>query len=238
MAGPRSGHSDPRLSPARRRVLRAVADLEPSGQVTLADVAARLGGHPNTSRQQLDALVRDGFLDSTPVARAAPGRRPLAFAPTARGRRALEQGGGEEYRELVGAFASYLVHQPEPAVEARRVGALWGAEQAGGLTAAAGAASPLEAVVEVLDALGFEPAPARTRAGQDAVVLTRCPLLDAAGQHPEVVCEIHAGLIDGVLRRLGEAGGVTLLPFADPQGCLVRLDQPPANGGSTSRRAS
>ncbi len=236
MAGPQPGSAHPRLSPARRRVLQAVADLERLGQVTLAGVAAHLGGHPNTSRQQLDALVREGFLDSAPIARSAPGRRPLAFLVTPRGQRALDAG-GDEYRELVGAFASYLVHQPEPTVEARRVGDLWGAEQASTLAPTSGA-TPLEAVVEVLDILGFEPAPARTEAGQDAVVLTRCPLLDAAGQHPEVVCEIHAGLIDGVLRRLGKVGGVELLPFADPHGCLVRLDQPPANGGSTSRRAS
>ena len=237
MPGPRPPSSHARLSPARRRVLQAVHDLSPLGQVSLADVSAHLGGHPNTSRQQLDGLVREGFLDSAPIARSTPGRRPLAFSLTRRGQRALEESGGEEYRELVGAFASYLVHQPAPAVEARRVGDLWGAEHVAALGPAAGA-SPFEAVVEVLEILGFEPTPARTDTGEDAVVLRRCPLLDAVSEHPEVVCEIHAGLIDGILKRIGAAGGVELLPFSDPDGCRLRFDQPPANGGSTSRRAS
>ena len=237
MDGPRPGSSHARLSRARQRVLQAVDDLSRLGQVTLADVAVHLGGHPNTSRQQLDALARDGLVETVRVTRAAPGRRPHAYSITARGHRALANSSGEEYRDLVGAFASYLVSQPAPEEEARRVGSLWGAEQAATLSPS-GEVSPFEAVVEVLDALGFEPTPARTEDGQDAVVLTRCPLLDAAGEHPEVVCEIHAGLIDGVLKRIGAAEGVVLLPFSDPDGCRLMLDQPPAKGGSTSRRAS
>ena len=43
-------------------------------------------------------------------------------------------------------------------------------------------------------------------------------------EHPDVVCELHRGLVDGVLQRLGAHGGVALMPFSEPDGCLLRLN--------------
>lgn len=214
----------PSLSPARMRVLRAVDALGPA-PVTLADVAARLGGHANTSRRQLDALVADGLLGAAPLPSPGPGRHPRGFRVTAAGREALGHT-GDEYRGLVGAFAAYLVGRPE--AEAREVGRVWGAAKAvppdaGVAAQASDRDHPTRRLIEVLDTLGFESAPIETETGGSGVVLRACPLLDAAGDHPEVMCELHRGMVDGVLRRLGAADGVTLVPFAEPAGChLIR----------------
>jgi len=224
MTGPRPTPPPPALSAARERVLRAVADA--AGPVTLADLAERLGGHPNTTRQQLDALAVDGLVDARVLQRETRGRPPQAFTLTDLGRRAL--GAHPEYAEMLGAFATYLVRRGRPGEEAREVGAIWGAERADAVASrlAAGASAPpgpADGLVEVLAMLGFEPERARTPADEPAVVLRACPLLGLAREHPEVICELHRGLVDGVMRRLGASGGVELIPFAEPDGCRVRL---------------
>ncbi|MEO7422274.1 MAG: transcriptional regulator, partial [Ornithinibacter sp.] len=58
------------------------------------------------------------------------------------------------------------------------------------------------------------------------VLLRTCPLLEAATRHPEVVCEVHAGLVAGAHTAHGGSGeGVVLEPFALPGAC--RLTLPP-----------
>lgn len=246
MAGPRPVH-EPSLGPARERVLRAVADAE--GPVMLADLVARLGGHPNTTRQALDALVADGLVDRRTVPRATRGRPPFAFRVTDLGRRVL---GGGDYAELVGAFATYLVGRGRPAEEAREVGRIWGAGRAttlppvgtagvadgadsggtagvadgadsGGTAGAADGADSVGAVVDVLEALGFDPERLPAGTGGVSLVLRACPLLELVEQHPDVSCALHHGLVDGVLQRLGASVGVDLTPFSEPDGCRLRL---------------
>ena len=55
------------------------------------------------------------------------------------------------------------------------------------------------------------------------MILRTCPLLETAHGSPEFVCNIHHGLIDGVLRRIGAREGVELLPFSEPDGCRMHL---------------
>lgn len=64
-----------------------------------------------------------------------------------------------------------------------------------------------------------------TSAPNDRVIELRgCPFRDAAVEHPEVVCSAHRGLLDGTVERLGhDTGEATLLPFVEPELCLVRL---------------
>lgn len=207
------------LSKARHRVLAAVAELAKDGPVLLADVAAYVGGHPNTSRQQLDILTEDGLVAAEPMVRAGRGRRPLGFTVTARGRQALVGSTGNVERvELLKAFAAYLVTRPDPVAEARAVGRLWSAELDD--ARAATQSEGVDEIVEVLEMLGFDPAHATTDQGE-AVLLRACPLLDLAHDESSVVCELHRGLIEGVLHRVGSPDGVELLPFATDNGCHV-----------------
>ena len=88
----------------------------------------------------------------------------------------------------------------------------------------------------MLGDLGFAPVPQEDDPAQ--VRLTRCPLLEAAHRHPEVVCGVHLGIVRGALAQLGaDPSGAGLVPFAEPGAC--RLVVPPGDRApsSTDRRA-
>lgn len=54
----------------------------------------------------------------------------------------------------------------------------------------------------------------------------RCPLRDVARRYPEVVCQVHQGLIAGALTELGgDDAGVDLLPFSESDACRLVLPQ-------------
>ena len=95
------------LGDARQRVLSVVADAADPG-VTVAEVAARLGGHPNGSRAHLDGLLADGLVASAPSKPSGRGRPALRYRITAAGRRALAGRTGSDYRGLAHAFAAHL----------------------------------------------------------------------------------------------------------------------------------
>lgn len=78
-------------------------------------------------------------------------------------------------------------------------------------------------IIELLRRLGFSPT-----TDDGGIVLRTCPLLELARKNPEVVCAIHAGLIDGAHERLGRVGAAAdLRPFAEPGACRLRLGETP-----------
>ena len=226
--GPRPLTPPPILSAPRQRVLRATLELD-GADVTINQVAEHLGGHPNSARQHLDALVTQRLLTAADVQSGRPGRRPRGYSLTAPGRQELGTKHVDETCELAGVFASYMVANGSGIEEARGIGNAWGDLRAGELTEEQ-TQRPLDAVVEVLDILGFDPAAIQTTEGE-AVILRTCPLLDLAHNSPDFNCNIHHGLIDGVLRRIGAREGVELLPFSDPDGCRLKLTAPPEQDG-------
>jgi predicted ArsR family transcriptional regulator len=79
-------------------------------------------------------------------------------------------------------------------------------------------------VVTILEELGFAPSH-DARVG--VIKLGRCPLLEAAHQHPEVVCGVHLGVVRGILAELGNDPAQTertaLQPFSEPGACRLEL---------------
>ena len=69
------------LSPARRRVLRAVQ--ESASPVSAAELAQDLGLHHNTVREHLESLVKQGMVSMTPVSTGRRGRPTLRYQVTA-----------------------------------------------------------------------------------------------------------------------------------------------------------
>lgn len=204
------------LTPARRRVLSAV--IEAPG--TLNDLVDRLGGHPNTTRQHLEALAAEGLVESETVAIEGPGRRPQSYTATGEGVRALRgEEGRTEYRELVGVIARDFVQHGHPAERSFEIGRRWGNERAA-LVAASGDRDAVKATLTTLFAeLGFSP-----REAPDGLIrLETCPMLDLAREYPQVICEIHRGLIQGVLDHVRSREQFELRPFAEPGACLVGL---------------
>lgn len=238
--------------------------------VPLAEIAAILGGHPNTARHHLRRLIEDGLAQAEREKPHGRGRPGMLFLATRAGRGALRRGPGGavgHYLTLAGAFAERLARETDPREVSRAVGHSWGeslvaaqadegtgdaavprvgegrAPSAGtvasvgaGDGASAAAAPPVDAaegpserVAHMLDGLGFAPE-ALPEPGTFA--LTQCPLLDAAKRHPDVVCEVHTGLIEAAHAAFGGSGKARLEAFARPGACVLRLGDASLDGSA------
>ena len=212
----------------------------------MGDLVAVLGGHPNSTRHHLRVLVTAGLVHAdVPAGERGRGRPAVRHVVTPEGRDAASGSlAGDpsvtEYLLLAGVFADRLAALGgDPSQESRAVGRAWGAALAArdvdaptaptASGAPAGPADPHRQVLGLLERLGFSP---RTRSvrGDEApedvrdVDLRTCPLLDAARRHPEVVCQVHAGLVSGADAAYGGSGeGVRLVPFASPGACHLTL---------------
>lgn len=185
---------------------------------TLAALVATTGLHANTVREHLEALERQGLVRRHRAAPAGRGRPAWLYEAT------NASGGHSEYAGLAAALAT-AIHRssPTPREDAIAAGEDWGHELArehGGPERRTPAAAR-NRVVSLLDDVGFAPESDRS----DTVVrLTRCPLLEAAHRHPDIVCAVHLGLVRGALEEYGTApAGVELLPFAEPGACLLSM---------------
>jgi predicted ArsR family transcriptional regulator len=178
--------------------------LVASGPATLAELAAVLGGHPNTTRVQLEQLVEDGFVTEVHRPVSGRGRPARTYNATVVGRQiALEDPDRDEHSALVEAVAEYLAASPDPVAASLAVGRNWGRR----LTESLGTG-----LVPVLASQGFTP-----EETPDGIALRTCPLLASAQLRPDVVCGMHQGLIDALSPELWD-----LEPFAVPGACLVR----------------
>ena len=218
-AGPRSAELGPREAPTealpqsetRSRILDALRSR--SEPTSLADLSAATGLHVNTLRGHLDDLQDVGTVSRTPA--PAVGRGRPAWLYVADG---PDPAPGTEYAGLATALALSLERSSEsPRDEAVLAGQAWGRTLA---TEIPDAGAGSTRVVRVLERMGF--APRRSEPG--VVRLTRCPLLQAARAHPDVVCGVHLGIVQGVLAK-SRASSVSagLEPFAEPGACLLTL---------------
>lgn len=186
--------------------------------LTLASLVSATGLHENTLREHLTALVRRGLV------------RRYRAEPVGRGRPAWlyeltdEESADSEYAGLAAALAAAIARtNDDPGPAAATAGEEWGRELARDRGAAP--LSPRAArdeVLRLLDDLGFTPDVAPERPAE--VRLTRCPLLEVAHRHPEVVCAVHIGIVRGALSEYGaNASGSALVPFAEPGACLLTV---------------
>ncbi len=182
---------------------------EPVGVQQLAE---ELEVHPNTVREGLDLLRERGLVERH--RRASPGRGRPAWVYQADGTLREPDRRVREHGALAGALAAHLsATSPQPGSEGRAAGRRWGVALAAGRTGPA-----REVVLDVLEELDFSP----SVTGHD-ILLRTCPLLDVARAHPDVVCAVHEGMVQGVLEELGAPDDVRLSPFAHPAGCLLRI---------------
>ena len=74
----------------------------------------------------------------------------------------------------------------------------------------ADAPSCLEALVRELDVLGFDPAVDGSDDGEIAVIgFAHCPFRELAEAHPELVCALHRGMVEGFVEQTGGGGAST-----------------------------
>lgn len=193
-----------------------------TGPQRITDLAAELDVHPNTVRFHLDALLASGQVERVgPGGRAGPGRPALLFSAT----RQMDPDGPRNYRLLAEALAATIGSGADPAAKARQAGRRWGSDLAGPSARALPTSDGVPELLGVLQDLGF--APERRRAdGADQIGLRHCPFLELVGDHAQVICPLHLGLMEGVLAERGSPVQVTGLdPFAEPDLCLAHLDR-------------
>jgi predicted ArsR family transcriptional regulator len=224
---PRRGH----LSAARADILDALTDQpEPC---TIRALSALTRRHPNTIREHLNALADDRLAVRTRAAGQSRGRPAWLYSTNPE---VGSDPGVREYAGLASALAAQIARSRQPRVDAIEAGRRWGHElmrrsavaagegQVPGAAMAPTAVGARRAVVTLLEELGFAPSP-DARVG--VVKLRRCPLLEAAHQHPEVVCAVHLGLVRGALDELGtepeRSERTALQPFSEPGACRLDL---------------
>lgn len=193
-------------SSTRRRILLV---LQASTTAPTAhDLANRLGLHVTTVRFHLDQLEDVALVARQPGAGHRRGRPSIRY-------RATHTEVGRARDELLDAFVQILADDGEPGrAQSIRAGRRW----ADLLPDRAGDADT--AICDVLARLGFDPEP-----DGDSIRLRACPFREEARRHPDVVCQVHLGLAQRLAERAGEgdAGAVELVPFAEPELCLITL---------------
>lgn len=185
--------------------------------LSVADLSAVTGQHSNTLREHLDALISLGLLERSRRAGSGRGRPAYVYTLVPRGRDVAST-------SLFNALAGHLRATSE------HPGAT--AETLGRTTAAAAVSVPVtsgrDALVTAMEGWGFAPSPR----GDGPWLLRECPLLDVAVTDPDVVCGFHRGIARGIAESAGmDPSAVELVPFAEPDACLITLPEPSAPAG-------
>jgi len=219
---------NPRDSEQQLAVLKALGDetryamyeelARSTAALSASDLAERLGIHANTVRLHLERLREVGLVDVEAVHRGTVGRPQhlyflsagapgLGFDPPA-------------HALLAGLLAALAERVGADADEATQTGRVWGVD-AGRRTRSRTCLSALEAE---LTKLGFEPA-LESGGGEVSarIEFLHCPFRELAEAYPELVCNLHRGLCEGVVDSVG---GGTVEEFAtlyDPEPCHVTV---------------
>lgn len=213
-------------SPVRARLVDLLrADDRPWA---VQELAGRLDLHANTVRAHLAVLEEAGLVSAEPETRSRPGRPRHLFRATDAAATASRDG---EHRLLAQILASYLAGTADdPSAAAEEAGTAWGRHLVDPPDPFQ-QLPPSEAIdrlVDLLEAHGFAPELDDAEPETPRVLLRRCPFLDTAREHPEVVCAVHLGLMRGALDALGvEVVARDLQPFVQPDLCVSHLEMAP-----------
>lgn len=225
---------------SRALVLEQVRE-HPEG-VDTATLARSTGLHPNTVRFHLRILTEADIVTVSVDPSRKPGRPRRLFSatkvpppapPGAAG--TPGQGSQDGYTLLAAVLAQHLPKiSTDPGATAEAAGRSWVTDSTAedGTDQARSAAESVAEVNALLDELGFAPEAVRDSDGW-RILLHRCPFHTLAAEHPEIVCRLHLGLLQGAVDRLGRPGGmVHLQPFIAPGLCeafvpLTALAPPP-----------
>jgi predicted ArsR family transcriptional regulator len=184
-----------------------------------ADVADGLGLHPNTVRPHLERMREVGLLEVRTDVRHGVGR-PQHLYSLAPGAPSL----GLEpptFPLLAGMLVRLAARVGASGEDAAGVG-----REQGRLDAERHEQAPscLEALVDHLDALGFDPAVDGTDDGETAVVaFAHCPFRDLAEAHPELVCSLHRGMVEGFVAGVGGGDVEDFHPLVHRKPCQVTV---------------
>ena len=216
------------------------------------EISRKLNLHPNTVRLHLEKMRDAGLVEAEPDRHGTVGRpqyrwracRSAVEAAVAEAPELALEGGG--FRLLAHLLAALAAGGGASAAEVGRTEGVrrYRARGVGGAPAVRGGSTGrgsacLRAFIDELSKLGFDPVaedPDPGHAGDDggdgqertAVAFGRCPFRELAVLYPDLVCELHRGLSDGIASAAGEeSGGVLALEsfstLVDEDPCRAEL---------------
>ncbi len=182
--------------------------------VGVAELTTHFGLNHNAIRQHLAKLKAAGLVVEEVGVPDRPGRPPLRYRPAPE--IALRWGGTSPYEDL-----SLLLLEVAGGRPPREVGVEAGRRMA---RSARRDVDPLSLLEAITRRQGFEPV-RETADDRVELVLGRCPLAEAANVSPDVVCELHRGMAEGIAREAGdhvEVSGLVVRP-ARRAGCRLQV---------------
>jgi predicted ArsR family transcriptional regulator len=180
------------------------------------ELAASLGLHANTVRLHLDRLREAGLVEVAAVHRGtvgrpthvyslAPGAPGLGFDPPS-------------YTLLSGLLAALAERVGADGAEATEIGRAWGTE--------AGRRSRARSCVKALSGemqrLGFDPMTETSGAATDMAFM-HCPFRELAEAYPELVCNLHRGITEGIVSEVGDGSVEEFATLYDRDPCRVTV---------------
>ncbi len=184
--------------------------------LSATELADRLGIHANTVRLHLERLREAGLVDLEAVHRGTVGRPQHVYA-LASGAPSLGFD-PPSYTLLAGLLAALAERVGADGEEATAIGRKWGAE-AGRRTRSR---SCTKALTSELERLGFDPV---AEADGDAVSIAflHCPFRELAEAYPELVCNLHRGICEGVVKSVGGGSVDDFATLYDHDPCRVTV---------------
>jgi predicted ArsR family transcriptional regulator len=200
-------------SPTRHRIFRYIA--ESARPVTVAELTSYLGLNHNAIRQHLAVLVDAGLVTGSVEAARGRGRPRVLYRLDPESAGLWETAGPYQY--LAGLLASALAHGLDP----REAGQAAGREAAPG-----GNLDAVDVIETQLQQRGFRPERV-ARGSRVDFVLDHCPFAAVAADHPNVICQLHVGLLEGLAESLAGAEVVRVVNKNPHRaGCRVILRRP------------
>lgn len=199
-------------SATREEILRLI-ESQTEG-VNLNWVVQKTGLHENTVRAHLEALHADGYLNRRPAPAKGKGRPawlwnavPQVQAP---------------FAQLASALAGEIAATAkDPASVSIAAGKRW----ADSITRLQQRPTSPDLIQLSLDELGFSP---ESNPTDGSLTLHSCPLLGAVAENQQIVCNVHLGMVRGLVESQGQdASDVQLNPFAGAnRSCILHLKKP------------
>lgn len=182
-----------------------------------ADIADVLDLHVNTVRPHLERMREVGLLQVETSGRGGVGRpqHRYSLAPDAPSLGLEPSPFPTLARVLLSAAARAGLDRGDLADAGRVQGAADADQWPDG-------ADVVEALIIEQAKLGFDPAVIELEASA-TMAFTHCPFRDLAETHPELVCALHCGLVEGFVDERGGAEVLAFHTLTDRQPCQVEL---------------
>jgi len=224
-------HSTPRVTDGttggsahggrRTHIIQLLRDTKEP--LSVERVAEMVGVHANTARFHLESLVDAGLASRETEVTARRGRRHILYTgvlPNQTHERA------QGYRLLAQIMSGMIAARcPDSGDDMYEAGLRWG----GRLTNRPAPGQALDEaeidrrILDKGDALWF--APELQQTPRRHLLFHNCPIVDAVGGRPGLVCHLHAGMMNGALSEMRSSQRVARLePMSKPHLCRAWLE--------------